>query len=412
MQPSCRLYSISLPFSSPPLSRIRNNGAADTLAVRQKRRIYDITNVLEGIGLIEKKSKNSIQWKGAGPGCNTREISDRLVVLKRELDFLEQKEKELDLHQQWIMQSICNIREDPENAELAYVLYDDICNGYGDSTMIAVEAPLGTQLSVSTTDQVDEFENPANKFQLHMASSTGPINVLLVNKDANTNATLTNIASQALASTVDVPSTSCAPSQPAPSTAECVPKETIPEPPVTKKEPEVPKAQSPVRTYSRQTRQASIGVKRTIAAVMSGSRSLQKKKELEAAEDASSNRMVTRNSPRKGASQLVPTTLAPPVTRRQKGKTDSTESSQSNSQSGLNSEVQADADNLLNISKDLLFDPIADDKLQEQILEELISTETLSPFLRLSPPPGTRDYFFNLDETEGMCDLFDLPMML
>ena len=37
--------------------------AADLLAVRQKRRIYDITNVLEGIGLIEKKSKNSIQWK-------------------------------------------------------------------------------------------------------------------------------------------------------------------------------------------------------------------------------------------------------------------------------------------------------------------------------------------------------------
>ncbi len=37
--------------------------AADTLAVRQKRRIYDITNVLEGIGLIEKKTKNAIQWK-------------------------------------------------------------------------------------------------------------------------------------------------------------------------------------------------------------------------------------------------------------------------------------------------------------------------------------------------------------
>lgn len=29
----------------------------------QKRRIYDITNVLEGIGLIEKKSKNNIAWK-------------------------------------------------------------------------------------------------------------------------------------------------------------------------------------------------------------------------------------------------------------------------------------------------------------------------------------------------------------
>ncbi|MBA0739899.1 hypothetical protein Gogos_013126, partial [Gossypium gossypioides] len=37
------------------------NKAADTLEV-QKRRIYDITNVLEGIGLIEKKLKNRIQW--------------------------------------------------------------------------------------------------------------------------------------------------------------------------------------------------------------------------------------------------------------------------------------------------------------------------------------------------------------
>lgn len=37
--------------------------AADILEVKQKRRIYDITNVLEGIGLIEKESKNSIRWK-------------------------------------------------------------------------------------------------------------------------------------------------------------------------------------------------------------------------------------------------------------------------------------------------------------------------------------------------------------
>ena len=37
--------------------------AADLLEVKQKRRIYDITNVLEGIGLIEKRNKNCIQWK-------------------------------------------------------------------------------------------------------------------------------------------------------------------------------------------------------------------------------------------------------------------------------------------------------------------------------------------------------------
>ena len=39
------------------------NDAAQKLAV-QKRRIYDITNVLEGIGLIEKTIKNKIRWKG------------------------------------------------------------------------------------------------------------------------------------------------------------------------------------------------------------------------------------------------------------------------------------------------------------------------------------------------------------
>jgi transcription factor E2F3 len=38
------------------------NWAATELGV-QKRRIYDITNVLEGIGLIEKQSKNNVRWK-------------------------------------------------------------------------------------------------------------------------------------------------------------------------------------------------------------------------------------------------------------------------------------------------------------------------------------------------------------
>jgi hypothetical protein len=31
----------------------------------QKRRIYDITNVLEGIGLIVKYKKNKIKWNGS-----------------------------------------------------------------------------------------------------------------------------------------------------------------------------------------------------------------------------------------------------------------------------------------------------------------------------------------------------------
>jgi len=72
--------------------------AADTLNVRQKRRIYDITNVLEGIGLIEKRNKNCIKWKGAVAGENTQEASDRLLVLQDEISRLDQHEKMLDQH--------------------------------------------------------------------------------------------------------------------------------------------------------------------------------------------------------------------------------------------------------------------------------------------------------------------------
>lgn len=32
-----------------------------------------------------------------------------------------------------------------------------------------------------------------------------------------------------------------------------------------------------------------------------------------------------------------------------------------------------------------------------------------APLLRLSPPPGEHDYYFNLDDSEGVCDLFDIP---
>ena len=50
----------------------------------QKRRIYDITNVLEGIGLIEKKSKNNIQWKGNGPAV-ADETQAEYAALKEEV---------------------------------------------------------------------------------------------------------------------------------------------------------------------------------------------------------------------------------------------------------------------------------------------------------------------------------------
>lgn len=40
-----------------------------------------------------------------------------------------------------------------------------------------------------------------------------------------------------------------------------------------------------------------------------------------------------------------------------------------------------------------------------------LSFLVFSPLLRLSPPPGDQDYIYNLDETEGLCDLFDVPIL-
>jgi E2F/DP family winged-helix DNA-binding domain. len=49
-------------LQSSPDGVVDLNVASERLDV-QKRRIYDITNVLEGIGILEKKSKNNIQWR-------------------------------------------------------------------------------------------------------------------------------------------------------------------------------------------------------------------------------------------------------------------------------------------------------------------------------------------------------------
>lgn len=66
--------------------------AASTFLNVQKRRIYDITNVLEGVGILEKKSKNNIQWKRGNSLCGL----DNAQKVQIERDQLEHKEVMLD----------------------------------------------------------------------------------------------------------------------------------------------------------------------------------------------------------------------------------------------------------------------------------------------------------------------------
>jgi len=275
--------------------------AADTLNVKQKRRIYDITNVLEGIGLIEKKNKNCIQWRGAVPGSNTQESVDRLAVLKEENEKLEEFEKVIDQHKSWVHQSIKNITEDSTNEKALYVTHEDICESFEGDTLLAIQAPNGSQLEVPIPEQ----SGLKKKYQIHLKSTEGQIYVLLVNKDPDSDHPVA----------VQVP---------------------------------------PPKDIAEAIEKASESLERTVG---------QKDKFDTSSQDQ--------------------TTSAPPASKKVKLSHDT------------ESEVES-----------ILSGKVLDTDIPG--LEEFMSSEIFGPLMRLSPPPCERDYFFNLDENEGVCDLFDV----
>lgn len=179
--------------------------AADTLAVRQKRRIYDITNVLEGIGLIEKKSKNSIQWLGAGPGCNSTEMTEKLMQLKEELKELQQQETQIETYYKWCKQSVDNLTDDKTNKLNAYVTDQELLEAFQNQTVLVVQAPVGTLLEVpvvepppqghlthtitnnttnsnstSTANDDNSISKKNIRHRIHIKSNNGPVNITLV----------------------------------------------------------------------------------------------------------------------------------------------------------------------------------------------------------------------------------------
>ncbi len=70
--------------------------------------------------------------------------------------------------------------DDVGNKQLSYVTSEDICGSFEGDTLLAVQAPQGTQLEVPIPALT-----PASKrvYQIHLKSSEGQIYVLLVNKE-------------------------------------------------------------------------------------------------------------------------------------------------------------------------------------------------------------------------------------
>ncbi|XP_078236515.1 transcription factor E2F4 isoform X1 [Pogona vitticeps] len=353
--------------------------AADTLAVRQKRRIYDITNVLEGIGLIEKKSKNSIQWKGVGPGCNTREIAHKLIELKAEIEDLEQRERELEQQKMWVQQSIKNVTDDVQNSQLAYVTDEDLCKCFPGDTLLAIRAPSGTQLEVP----VPEGLNGQRKYQIHLKSTSGPIDVLLVNKDAWSSPPVV----------LPVPP----------------PEDLIQCQSVTPLKPQKPPA-----THSRG---ACIPSGTHCSTPTSSSTQDHVSLAQKTASGTESGTLIAKSQRSGELDPLTPSTASasPPAgldTQPLQSSALLDSSSVLPSPSTSFEPIKPDPTEILELPKELseMFEP-GRECMNSELLEELMSSEVFAPLLRLSPPPGDHDYIYNLDESEGVCDLFDVPIL-
>ncbi|KAA8582917.1 hypothetical protein FQN60_015463 [Etheostoma spectabile] len=80
----------------------------------RRRRVYDITNVLEGINLIEKQSTNRVKWIGSCHISNFLWMSQQRV--QKELDNLKLVENTLDTFIKSCAQQLFDMTDDLENA--------------------------------------------------------------------------------------------------------------------------------------------------------------------------------------------------------------------------------------------------------------------------------------------------------
>ncbi|OCT78998.1 transcription factor E2F6 [Xenopus laevis] len=147
------------------------NDVASMLGVR-KRRVYDITNVLDGINLIQKRSKNQVQWMGTDLNHSGTKIPEE-QQLRNDISDLAAMEEALDDLIKDCAHQLFKLTEDRTNKKLAYVTYQDIhsIEEYHEQIVIAVKSPEETKLEV-----------PAPKedcIEIHIKSTKGPIDVYL-----------------------------------------------------------------------------------------------------------------------------------------------------------------------------------------------------------------------------------------
>jgi len=189
------------------------NYAVNQLNV-QKRRIYDITNVLEGIGLIEKWSKNKIRWKGSltmNISTNSQEptstTSHHDIDEDHEVQKLTEELRKLEDEERWLDDTILSVEnelnemsKDNLYEQFAYVTYEDIkklnqTKENSENTLLAIRAPKGTTIEIpdrsteqDATADIKEEKEYSTKFpnQIFLTSPKEEIFVYMItNENSN-----------------------------------------------------------------------------------------------------------------------------------------------------------------------------------------------------------------------------------
>ncbi|XP_050267658.1 transcription factor E2FC isoform X2 [Quercus robur] len=156
------------------------NHTAEILQV-QKRRIYDITNVLEGIGLIEKTSKNHIRWKGYGD-VGQQELDDQVAALKAENASLYLEECSLDEFIRQKLEFLNALKEGENYQKYLFLTGEDIMSlpCFQNQTLIAIKAPQASNIEVPDPDEDIGFHQ--RQCNMTIRSTTGPIDLYLLSK--------------------------------------------------------------------------------------------------------------------------------------------------------------------------------------------------------------------------------------
>ncbi|OWZ12304.1 Transcription factor [Phytophthora megakarya] len=176
-------------IQAAPSKDLDLNTAAESLGV-QKRRIYDITNVLEGVQAIEKTSKNNIHWKGASGPTGGTDSYQGMDHLRQNISDLRQEELKYDQHIKMVSQNIRRLYEEEAFDKgsfdnFCYVTHDDMRRqeSFADQSVMAIKAPPGTTLEVPDPDE--GMPVGKRRFQIFLKSTglrDGPVDVYLVRR--------------------------------------------------------------------------------------------------------------------------------------------------------------------------------------------------------------------------------------